>query len=203
MREVNEPHQVEFQAISRRQVSYESVRISGYVFGFIKGGTMNTLVTYFSQTGKTRQVAEAIFEAIPGSKDMKSFDEVDNLDGYDLIFAGFPIIAFGPAPAGIDFLSGKAKGKRVALFITHAAPEDQEGIGEWLERCRDAAAECQLIGMFDCMGELSEQIADYLLKSDDPTMRSFGERRGETLGQPDADRLQKARDFAQETINRM
>jgi flavodoxin len=167
-----------------------------------KEAIVKTLVTYFSQTGKTKQVAEAIFEVLPEDKEIKAFDELDGLDKYDLVFVGFPIIAFGPAPAGKDFLAGKAKGKQVALFITHAAPEDQEGVGEWLEKCRDAAADTQLIGLFDCMGELSEQIAEYLLKSDDPMMRSFGERRGETLGQPDAARLQKARDFAKEMVDK-
>ena len=164
---------------------------------------MKTLVTYFSQTGKTRQVAEAIFEAIPEGKEIKPFDEVESLDDFGLTFVGFPIIAFGPAPAGKDFLAQKANGKRIALFITHAAPEGQEGIGEWLDRCREAASQSELVGMFDCMGELSKEIADYLLKSEDPMMRSFGERRGETLGQPDSTRLQKARDFDKEMIQKV
>lgn len=164
---------------------------------------MNILVTYFSQTGKTRTVAETIFDEIPENKQIMTFDEVDSLDGYDLVFIGFPIIAFGPAPAGKDFLAQHGKGKPIALFITHAAPEGQEGIEEWLDRCREAASGSQLIGMFDCMGELSQQIADFLVKSDDPMMRSFGERRGETLGQPDSTRLQRAREFANAMIDKV
>jgi flavodoxin len=168
-----------------------------------QGGRMKTLVTYFSQTGKTQMVAEAIFDAITGEKEIRPFEEIESLDGYDLSFIGFPIIAFGPAPAGKEFLAEKARGKKIALFVTHAAPEHQEGLTEWLDRCREAASESQLLGMFDCMGELSEQIADFLMKSDDPMLRSFGERRGETLGQPDADRLQRARNFAKATLTKL
>ena len=114
--------------------------------------------------------------------------------------SGFPIIAFGPEKGAREFLEAKAAGKKVALFITHAAPEDQEGVGEWLDKCRDAASGTDLAGMFDCQGELAEGIAGLLLKSDDEMMRSFGERRPETMGQPDESRLEKARAFAQEIL---
>jgi len=161
---------------------------------------MKTLVAYFSQTGQTKKVADAIYESIEGDKELKELSEVDSLEGYDVSFIGFPIHAFGPSKDGKEFLEEKAAGKKVALFITHAAPEDQEGIDEWLDKCKAAAAGAELVGFFDCMGELSEQIADFLMKNDDPTMRSFGERRPDTVGQPDESRLQRARDFAKEVM---
>ena len=159
---------------------------------------MKTLVVYFSQTGQTKKVADAIYESIGGEKELKEMGEVDSLEGYDLSFIGFPIVAFGPAKQGKEFLEQHAAGKKVALFITHAAPEDQEGVDEWLGKCKEAAASADLVGFFDCMGELSEQIAKFLVKSDDPQLQSFGARRSETIGQPDESRLQRARDFAQE-----
>ncbi|MEW6185107.1 MAG: flavodoxin family protein [Thermodesulfobacteriota bacterium] len=164
---------------------------------------MKTLVTYFSQTGKTKQVAEAIYGAIAGEKEIKTFEEVSGLENYDLSFVGFPIIAYGPAPQGKDFLKKFGAGKKVALFITHAAPEGQEGLKEWLEKCKEAAQGAELLGMFDCQGELSAQIAEFLIKSNDPLMKSFGERRSETLGQPDESRLQKARLFAREVMGKV
>lgn len=163
---------------------------------------MKTLVTYFSQTGKTKLVAEAIFGAIHGEKEIKAFDEVGSLDGYDLAFIGFPIIAFGPAKQGKDFLEKFAAGRKTALFITHAAPENQEGLDQWLSKCREAAAGTDLLGVFDCQGELSKQIADFLVKSEDPNMRAFGERRQDTLGQPDETRLQQAREFTKKIMDK-
>jgi len=163
---------------------------------------MKTLVTYFSQTGKTKLVAEAVYEAVEGEKDLRPMEGVASLEGYDLVFVGFPVIAFGPAPQAKEFLKKHGAGKKVALFITHAAPEGDEKLMEWLAKCREAAAGADLLGMFDCQGELSEQIADLLLKSDDPLLKAFGERRGETIGQPDESRLQKARLFAAEIMGK-
>jgi len=148
-------------------------------------------------------VAEAIYGALHGEKEIKEFDQVDSLEGYDLVFIGFPIIAFGPAPQGKNFLEKYAARKKVALFITHASPEEQVGLDQWLEKCREAAAGADLVGMFDCRGELSQQIADFLIKSNDPVLKAFGERRGETLGQPDETRLQRAREFAQGVIKKL
>ncbi len=164
---------------------------------------MKTLVAYFSQTGKTKLVANAIYESIEGDKELKELGEVDSLEGYGLSFIGFPIIAFGPAKEGKEFLEEKAAGRKVALFITHAAPEDQEGVDAWLDKCKEAAASAELVGFFDCQGELSEAIANALMKSDNPMMKSFGERRLETLGQPDESRLQRARDFAREVVSKL
>lgn len=159
---------------------------------------MKTLVAYVTQSGNTRKVAEAIYGEVPGEKELKELPEVESLEGYGLSFIGFPIIAFGPEMSAKEFLAAKAAGKKVALFITHAAPEDQEGVDVWLAKCRDAAAGADLVGMFDCQGELAQGIADALLKSDSEMMRSFGERRPETMGQPDESRLEKARAFARE-----
>ncbi len=164
---------------------------------------MRTLVAYFSQTGKTKKVADAIYDGIGGDKELKELSEVDSLEGYDLSFIGFPIHAFGPAKEGKEFLEEKAAGKKVALFVTHAASEGQEGLDAWLDNCKDAASSAELVGLFNCMGELSQPIADFLMKNDDPTMRSFGERRPETVGQPDESRLQRARDFAKEVLSKL
>ena len=164
---------------------------------------MKFLVAYLSQTGKTKLVADAIYESIDGDKELLQLSEVESLEGYDLSFIGFPIIAFGPAKDGKEFLEQHVAGKKVALFITHAAPEDQDDVGEWLGKCKEAAASADLVGFFDCQGELSEAIADALMKSDNPMMQSFGERRPETIGQPDESRLQRARDFAREVASKL
>ncbi|MGQ9720478.1 MAG: flavodoxin family protein [Candidatus Jordarchaeum sp.] len=163
---------------------------------------MKILVAYWTQTGNTEKIAEAIYDEIKEEKELKKLNEVDNLDGYDLAFIGFPINAFGPAAPGKKFLEKNAKGKNIALFITHAAPEDMEELQEWLARCKEPAVEANLVGFFDCQGELSEQIANILKKQEDPKLRAFGEMRDQTLGQPDASRVERARVFARETMKK-
>jgi flavodoxin len=157
---------------------------------------MKVLVTYQSLTGNTKKVAEAIFKVIEQQKDMKELSQVTALEGYDLVFVGFPIMGFGPSPEITGFLENQAAGKNVALFITHASPEDSEPLQDWLKKCKTSAANTNLKGMFNCQGELSEQIADFMLKSGDAAMAEWGKDRPSTVGQPDAARLQQAKDWA-------
>ena len=44
---------------------------------------MKSLVTYMSQTGNTKKIAEAIFEELPGEKEIKPLDEVFETDDAD------------------------------------------------------------------------------------------------------------------------
>jgi len=161
---------------------------------------MKVLVTYYSQTGNTKKVAEAIFDGIEAEKEIRPMSEVQSLDGYDLAFVGFPMHGGQPAGEAKPFLEQHAKGRRLALFMTHSAPEDWPGIEEAKEACRAAAAGADVVGMFDCQGELSEAIAGFMAKSGDPELVEAAERRAETAGQPDAERLERARAFAMRTM---
>lgn len=161
---------------------------------------MKTLVTYVSATGNTRKVAEAIFEVLPEEKEIKEMAELSSLEGYDLIFAGLPVIAFGPNPTAREFLQANSAGKDMALFVTHAAPEDSEDVGPWLDACREAASGARIVGFFNCQGELDPKVAEMLRKSDDARMRGFGEQGPSTAGQPDESRIQRAREFAKKVL---
>ncbi len=161
---------------------------------------MKVLVAYVSRTGNTKKVAEAIFKEIKDTKEMKDLEQVEGLEGYDLAFVGFPIEAYGPAKQAVAFLEKHAAGKKIALFITHAAPEGDERVGEWIESCRAAAASAKLVGVFDCQGELGEQVADFMLKSGDDNLIAWAKERPSTMGQPDAARLKRARAWAKEKL---
>lgn len=162
---------------------------------------MKLLVVYMSQTGNTKKVAQAIFEETGGDGEIKSMKTVDGLAGYDLSFIGFPIQAFGPAEQARKFLENHVAGRAVALFITHAVPEDHPELQEWLSGCRQAAKGADIVNLFDCQGELGQEITDFLKKSEDPKMRAFGEQGAQTIGQPDETRIERARQFARETLN--
>ena len=157
---------------------------------------MKTLVTYMSQTGKTKKVAEAIYSELTGEKEIKPISEVKNLEGYDLAFIGFPILQFDVPPVVKTFLSANTKDKNIAIFMTHAVPEGFEAIHSWTGSYEKAAVGANILGAFDCQGELAQPVIDMLLKSDDPQMKAFGEIGPSTKGQPDQSRLQKAKEFA-------
>ncbi|NQT73672.1 MAG: flavodoxin [Chloroflexi bacterium] len=159
---------------------------------------MKVLVTYMSQSGNTKKVAEAMFDAIQVEKEIKELSEIESVDGYDLLLVGFPIQAFGPAEKAKQFMAQNVNGKKVALFTTHASPEDSEDLPPWLEACKKAAAGAEIVGFFNCQGELAPDIMEMLKSSDDPKLKSFGELGPTTKGQPDASRIERARVFAKE-----
>jgi len=95
---------------------------------------MKLLVAYMSQTGNTAKVAQAIYDAIIAPKEIKRVEEVTSLEGYDLAFLGFPTHAFGPDEPVINFLKTHVKDRTIALFITHASPEDASPLQGWIQK---------------------------------------------------------------------
>jgi flavodoxin len=161
---------------------------------------MKTLIACLSYSGNTRKVAEAILGEAGGDADLLKMEEVRTLEGYDLVFVGFPIHGFSVPEEARKFLQKLCRGKTIALFITHAAPEHSPDLPPWLEKCRETAIGAEVIGVFNSQGELGEEVADYLLKSDNPKYRAWGSHRDSTRGQPDEARLEKARKFARDMV---
>ncbi|AKB73711.1 Flavodoxin [Methanosarcina lacustris Z-7289] len=157
---------------------------------------MKTLVTYMTQTGNTKKIAEAIYGEIAGEKDIKDIKDISNFEGYNLVFVGFPIIQFDIPENVSKFVKENVAGKNIAFFMTHATPEGAEPIQSWTGSTKDIAASGNYLGTFECQGELAQPIIDMLMKSDDPNMKAFGEMGPSTKGQPDASRVQKAKEFA-------
>ena len=163
---------------------------------------MKTLVTYYSDTGNTRKVAEAIFGEVGGEKEIKDMGGVESIEGYDLTFVGFPIHAFAPPGPVKLFLQDKCKGRRVALFMTHAQREDFDELDGWLETCRNAAEGAEVVGAFSCQGEIQESILEVMSSNEDPYMQKLARGASTSKGQPDESRLERARSFAREVMAR-
>ncbi len=162
---------------------------------------MRVLVAYMSQTGNTKKVAESIFDEIKGEKEIKRLKEIKDMEGYDLAFLGFPIHGFGPDKKAKKFLESQCKGKKIALFITHAAPENSKVVQEWLAKFKDAAFRATVVGMFDCQGQLAKHVKFVMSIHPDSKLRSWA-KMDSSKGQPDATRLEKARVFAREVIKK-
>lgn len=164
---------------------------------------MKALVAYMSKTGNTKKVAEAIFAALDCQKEIMPIDQVVDISAYDVSFLGFPIERFGPGPKTVRFLQEHCQpGRDVALFVTHAAPEDAPELPEWLQGFRTAAAGANIVGMFDCQGQLAKGVK--LMMSIIPIrgLRAMA-KRDNSQGQPDGVRLERARAFARETVQKL
>jgi len=157
---------------------------------------MKVLITYFSQTGKTKQIAEAIHDIINTDKEIKDLSEVESIGEYDLTFVGFPIHAFAPPASVKPFLQNECSGKRIVLFITHAQPEDYEELDQWIATCQNEAGNAEIVDVFSCQGEIAPAFLEAMQKNDDPYMQKLAKGAATSKGQPDATRIQKAREFA-------
>ncbi len=162
---------------------------------------MRVLVAYTSRTGNTKKVAEAIYDEIgEEEKALREFDDVQNLDTYELVFVGFPIENFGPCKKAQEFLRSLCADKSIVLFITHAAPEYNKFVPGWLAECVAAASASNVEAVFHCQGELAESVKQAMLKSSDPIIRFWADKASTTKGQPNAARIERARAFVREIM---
>jgi len=164
---------------------------------------MKVLVAYMSKTGNTKKVAEAIYGEIAGEKELKRIEDVQDIGIYDLSFLGFPTHQFGPDNKTKEFLKKQCtQGRKVALFVTHCSPEGVPELQQWMEKFKQEAAGANLVGFFDCQGELAKGVEAIMKIAPKKEMRFFAKNHN-SQGQPDEARLMKARAFAKDTISRM
>lgn len=94
--------------------------------------------------------------------------------------------------------------KKIALFITHGSPEFSDFLAPWLEEsknCLDSSTE--LLGLFNCQGDVAQYVIDHLSKSDNPTLRYFAQESSKIRGQPDETRINSTKDFAREILSKI
>jgi flavodoxin len=164
---------------------------------------VKVLVAYMSSTGNTRKIADAIHGEITAEKEIRPISEVVDLGPYDLSFLGFPTHGYGPDKKTRATLEKLCKGgKKVALFVTHAAPEDEPEVSEYMAKFRQAAAGSEIVGTFDCQGQLASGVKFIMKISPNKKLRSDA-KRDNSKGQPDATRLERARAFARDTMARV
>ena len=161
---------------------------------------MKVLVTYVSQTGNTKKVAESIYGAVSDDKEILPLTEVNSLEEYDLVFIGFPVNQFNAPKDAQEFLKNKTVGKDIALFMTHGVPEGADPISDWISTARGLASGANIVGTFNCQGEVAQKVMDMLQNSDDPQMQAFAEMCASGKGQPDAAKLEKAEEFAKDMV---
>lgn len=164
---------------------------------------VKVLVAYMSSTGNTKKVAEAIFGEVTGEKELRRVEDVVDIGSYDLSFLGFPTHQFGPDKKAKEFLRKQCTdGRKVALFVTHCAPENVPELQGWMAKFKEEAAGANLVGFFDCQGELAKSVETIMKIAPKKEIRFFAKNHN-SQGQPDGAALTKAREFARDTMSRM
>ena len=152
------------------------------------------LVTYFSRTGNTKRIAEAIHEEISGDKTLLPMDQVADFSPYGLIFVGFPVQSHSVPYKAEEFLKKIPAGKKVALFSTHGSLAGMNLSREAIEYASVLIAKAKLLGTFTCRGKVSLQALEVLNKS--PEHEAWADMAASAATHPDAHDIADAKAFA-------
>ena len=157
---------------------------------------MKVLVSYYSDTGNTQKVAEAIFDGITESeKEICLATEASNLSDYDLVFCGFPVHSMG-LPAKMEtFVKGLPEGTKVAFFATHGSLRGGELAITAFYSALSLAKNLNVMGTFGCRGAVKPDIIEALLKKSE--FRGWALEAQSAAGHPDEADLDDAKAFAE------
>ena len=159
---------------------------------------MKALVAYYSDTGNTKKVADAIYEAIDCDKEIKPVQDVQSMSGYDIIFCGFPVHAHSVPGKGAEFIKKLPERQKVAFFSTHGSLRGGQLPKQAFEHAISLAVKANILGHFGCRGQVNQRVIDSLLKS--PEHKAWGEEAQSAVGHPDEHDLTDAKTFAAEMI---
>ena len=83
---------------------------------------MKPCILYFSRTGNTKSMAEAIAEATKAPVFAMTSSDPSVVEDFDLVIVGTPVEGFNPAKETTEFLERlpKTEGKKAILFCTCA-----------------------------------------------------------------------------------
>ncbi|MFX0058493.1 MAG: flavodoxin family protein [Candidatus Hodarchaeota archaeon] len=173
---------------------------------------MNILVAYYSGTGNTEKVANAIKEGLIGHDvDLFPVKKVNptTLHSYDLVFFGSGIYAFNVSRKVMTLLKKAPKlPTNFAYFYTHESitpwPKAFKTVNDIIEK-----QNCKLLGEFECCGEnlvaLAKQQREALQSTLSPEERKKHEENYQKYvkGHPDAQDLENAKKFAASIIEKL
>ena len=181
---------------------------------------MKILVTYFSKTGNTKRIAEAIHEITSQSNDsiLRNFKDlkVKELNNYDLIFFGSACHHSNLAPPVLRFIKKIPESPvfKLAGFVTHSTypPEGSERHAElfeqWAGKCEKTFEKLQkekeidYKGFFRCMGVPSKPIERFIHAKIITEEEEWKEYLEEVVKHPDEKDIENAKLFAKEILDK-
>jgi len=156
---------------------------------------MKVLIAYYSLTGNTEKIARAIYEAAEHeTRFLARVDDVDNLDDYDMIFVGFPIMHHSVPGEAAKFLKRIPEGKSVALFATHGSLRGGKLAVEGFYHAVSLASRLRVLGTFGSQGQVNHHAMDKLIRL--PEYRGWLEEARSTANHPDQGDREDAMEFA-------
>lgn len=165
---------------------------------------MKYAILYYSETGNTEKLAQAIYESI--DSDEKTIAEIDfdmDIPDADLYFIGFPVHRGSCSAKVIDCFE-KIKSGKIALFATCGLQPNlkyknkiKSAVTIWL------SGDVKCIGFFLCNGKTSEKGHEELLKYFSDYQEEVDAMLTQGNMRPDAQDISELREYVSETIKIM
>ena len=162
---------------------------------------MKILVTYYSESGNTKKLAQAIYDTIeePG-KEISPVQEVQSTDSYDLIFCGFPVQGSSVPGKMAKFLKNMPDGKKVAIFATHGSLRKGQLAITAFESAASMQPKAHILGTFGCRGKVKMEVIDALMKR--PEHKAWAEEAQSAVTHPDKADLEDGQEFSRRMITK-
>jgi flavodoxin len=162
---------------------------------------MKVLVTYFSQTGNTEKLAKAIFEAIESSeKEILPIQEVTAVEGYDIIFIGFPVQSHS-MPGKVEvFAKRLPDGQKVAYFATHGSMRGGQLAVTAFYDALSISKNAMVLGTFGCQGKIKQKILDDLMEK--PEHQAWAREALSAISHPDVSDLEDGCEWVKKIVSK-
>jgi flavodoxin len=155
---------------------------------------MKILVAYYSETNNTQKVAQAIYDGLENvEKQIAPISEAQALDGYDLVFAGFPVIASTVPGKMESFLKSIPQNTFVALFATHGSLRGGP-LARTAFEYGTTLPKGKVLGTFGCRGKVKRSVIDALLQKAEH--KAWAEEAQSAATHPNEDDFADASKFA-------
>ena len=180
---------------------------------------MKILITYFSETGNTKKVAEAIAGAVETAAQevvVSSLQDANpaSLQGFDLVFVGSTCHSSdiaAPVKQWLDRIPSEAT-SNLAGFVTHSAtmPEgaawEKQMYERWAGRCLGSFEHAcankgfRFLGFFHCQGAPSPEIEVFIRTNIVPDDAQWNTYINEVRQHPTSADLEAAKEFAEKVL---
>ena len=168
---------------------------------YLRRKDMKVLVTYYTESGNTEKLAQAIHDGIErADKEIVPIQEARSLEGYDVIFCGFPVQSSSVPPQVERFLKQIPEGKLLAIFGTHGSLRGGELAVTAFYYAMSLAAKAKVIGTFGCRGKVKSKLIDTLMKN--PEHRGWAIEAQSAGGHPGEPDLEDGKEFARWMITK-
>jgi len=164
-------------------------------------GEIKALVTYYSESGNTQRVAEAIYDGIvEAKKDILPLKEAQNTAEYDVVFCGFPVYAHSVPGKVASWIQDLPEKTKIAFFATHGSLRGGELAITAFHHALSLATKLTVLGTFSCRGKVKPSIIEGLMKKAEH--KAWAQEAQGAAGHPDSGDLDDAKDFADTMITK-